>query len=121
MNIHSLGAILIAGLILLGQNSLHAAAKSPLPPGVIREGSLCNRKLILDTSIAAAGRLAQMGHTYDPKKHAFHAYVVTAPQGAPGDRRWAERWIYSIDGKEVPITIDFHEAGLGAADYTIRR
>jgi hypothetical protein len=121
MHIHSLGAIVLAGLILLAQNSLHAAGKNSNPSGVLREGSLCNRKLILDTSIAAAGRLAQMGYTYDSKKHTFRPYVLSLPQGAPGDRRWTERWVYFIDGKQVPITIDFHEAGADAADYTFRR
>lgn len=121
MNIHSLGAILVTALILFGQDSLQAAGKNAAPSGVLREGSLCNRKLILDTSIAAAGRLAQLGYTYDSKKHTFRPYVLSLPQGAPGDRRWTERWVYLIDGKQVPITIDFHEAGAAAADYTIRR
>lgn len=62
-----------------------------------------------------------MGYTYDSKKHTVRPYVLSLPQGAPGDRRWTERWIYSIDGKQVPITIDFHEAGADAADYTFRR
>jgi hypothetical protein len=120
MNIKLFGAVFVAALLLLGQTSLPAAGKNALPTGVIRAGSLCNKKLIFDTSIAATGKLAQMGYTYDVHKHPFQPYVVSLPKGAPGERRWTERWIYSIDGKEVPITIDFSEAGLGAADFTIR-
>jgi hypothetical protein len=122
MNIKSLGAVFAAVLLLLVQTcSLNAAGKSALPTGVIRAGSLCNKKLIFDTSVAATGKLAQMGYTYDVHRHTYQPYVVAMPKGAPGERRWTERWVYSIDGKEVPITIDFSEAGLGAADFTIRR
>jgi len=120
-SIRSLSIVFVAVCLLLGPAPLHAGAKRALPQGVIREGSLCNQKLLFDASVAAAGKLAQMGHTYDPKRHSFQPYVVSLPQGAPGERRWTERWIYSIDGKEIPITIDFREAGAGAADYTIRR
>lgn len=128
MNRNLFGAIFIAGLVILGQTSLPAADKStppagkaPLPAGVVREGSLCNQKLISDASIAAAGKLARLGYTYDVHRHTFRPYVASIPQGSPGQRRWTERWVYSIDGKEVPITIDFSEAGLGAVDYAIRR
>lgn len=121
MNKYLLGAILFAGLSLLEPISLRAAAPNVLPPGVIREGSLCNKKLIADASIAVAGKLAKMGYRYDVHRHTFRPYVVSMPDGAPGQRRWTERWVYSIEGKEVPVVIDFSEAGLGAADYTIRR
>ena len=94
---------------------------STLPAGTIRKGSLANQKLIFDASVAASGKLAQMGYTYDPRRHHFQPYVVSNPRGTPGQRRWTERWIFSIDGKEIPITIDFSEDGLGAANYTIRR
>jgi len=89
MNIKSL-AVFAAALLLLGQASLHAAGKNALPTGVIRAGSLCNKKLIFDTSVAATGKLAQMGYTYDVHRHTFQPYVVNMPKGAPGGRRWTE-------------------------------
>ncbi|MEP6670570.1 MAG: hypothetical protein ABJF10_15525 [Chthoniobacter sp.] len=77
--------------------------------------------MIFDASVAASGKLAQMGYTYDPRRHHFQPYVVSNPRGTPGQRRWTERWIFAIDGKDIPLTIDFSEDGLGAANYTIRR
>jgi hypothetical protein len=121
MNRYFFGAICLAAVMLLGQTPLHAADKKSLPTGAIREGSFCNKKLTLDASVAVVGKLARMGYTYDVHKHPCKPYILSMPQGSPGERRWTERWVYSIDGKEVPITIDFREAGLGAADYAIRR
>jgi len=94
---------------------------SSLPAGTIRKGSLANQKLIFDASVAASGKLAQMGYTYDPRRHSFQPYVVSNPRGTPGQRHWTERWIFAISGKDIPLTIDFSEDGLGAANYTIRR
>ena len=98
-----------------------SAPKETLPAGVLRKGSLANEKLITDASVAAVGKLATMGHTVDPHKVTFQPYVVAMPKGRPGSRAWTERWYFTVKGKQVPVTIEFSEDGLGAANYTIRK
>ena len=71
--------------------------------------------------MGVTAHLAAKGYKIDPEKVAFQAYVVSLPEGKPGSRHWTERWIFTLKGKEVPVTIDFRESGLGAADYTVRK
>lgn len=97
------------------------APKETLPEGVLRKGSLANQKLIKDASVAAVGKLATMGHTLDPQKYTFRAYVVATPKGEPGKRRWVERWYFAVKDKQIPVTIEFSEDGLNSANYTIHQ
>jgi hypothetical protein len=92
---------------------------SAQPTGVIKKGSLANQKLILDAGIVAAAKLATNGYRIS-RNQPFTPYVLSMPSGNPGSRTWAERWYYTIDGKQVPVTIDFKETGAGAADFAIR-
>lgn len=75
---------------------------------------------MLDASVGAASRLAAKGYKFDPSRLPFRPYVVTEPTGTPGSRRWTERWVFSIDGLTVPMTIDFQEGGPGAANFVVR-
>ena len=111
---------LLAALALFTARCAPTAPRGPLPPDVVGHGSLANRKLIADASIGAAGALAVKGYRVNPQRTPMTAYVVSMPQGSPGSRHWTERWVYDISGKQVPITINFRESGMGAADYTIR-
>lgn len=92
-----------------------------LPAGVLRKGSLANQKLIKDASVAAVGKLATLGHTIDPQKYTFRAYVVALPKGEPGKRTWVERWYFLLKDKQIPVTIEFSEDGLNSANYTIHQ
>jgi hypothetical protein len=94
-------------------------ASQVLPAGVVQKGTLANSNLIRDTKPVAAAKLGSMGYNITPTQ-AFTAYVVSMPTGAAGARAWTERWVYVIDGKEVPITIDFKADGKGSADFSIR-
>lgn len=111
--------LLLVTLVWVCMTSL-PAKDTTLPPGTIQKGSLANEKLILDAGMGVAGYLATKGFT--PKRNQpFQAYVVSAPSGKPGSRHWAERWFFTFDGKQVPVTMDFREDGLGAAVWTIRQ
>lgn len=93
-------------------------AESKLPEGTIREGSLANGKLIQDTKIGVAAKLASSFGCSKPE--AARMFVVQLPEGEPGSRSWKERWIVRGCDKDSPIDIEFRESGLGAADYFIR-
>ena len=91
----------------------------PLPPGVIREGSLANQKLMADAATAATDSLKAKGCVISPKGVPFNQYVVTMPTGVSGSRKWTERWVFLVGNKLWPFTIHFQEDGLGAAHFEI--
>jgi len=104
---------------MLNACASRSTAPRPLPVGVIKEGSLANQKLIVDVATAATDRFKAKGHFIDPKGVPLNQYVVSMPTGTPGNRTWTERWVFLIEGKEMPVTIRFREDGLGAAHFTI--
>lgn len=95
------------------------SSSPPIPNGALQKGSLANDKLILDAGTAASVKLAEMGFTIK-KNQAFQPYVMSEPVGQPGGQSWTERWYFNVDGKWVPLVMDFMESGSGAADYVIR-
>jgi hypothetical protein len=117
-----LGSLLLCSATIAFSCSTASADEHPsqaLPPGVVQKGTLANSNLIRDTKLFAAAKLGSMGYHITPTQP-FTAYVVSMPTGAAGARAWAERWVFAIDGKEVPITIDFKADGKGSADFSIR-
>jgi hypothetical protein len=115
----TLGAMSLVILSNSAPAQLLVPDNSALPAGVIKKGSLANQKLILDAGVVAAAKLATKGY-HISRNQPFTPYVLSMPEGSPGERTWAERWYYTIDDKQVPVTIDFKESGAGAADFTIR-
>ena len=109
----------IAYVLIIAAVLVSGCASRPLPPGVIREGSLANRKLMAQVATAATDTLKAKGYVIDPKGVPFNQYVVTMPVGSPASRKWTERWIFLVENKERPFTIHFQEVGLGTAPFTI--
>ncbi len=111
-----------ARLLCLAALALAAGCASPPPakppaPAALQKGSLANQKLVRDTMPGVAGKSATLGcqriESVDP-------YILAMPSGTPGSRTWQERWVVGCAGKSHPIDIVFTEAGLDAANYTIR-
>jgi hypothetical protein len=92
------------------------AADDPLPPGAIQRGTLANAKLIADTKVGVASKVATMGCQ---NLGDVATYVTQLPTGAPGNRRWKELWIVSGCNQKYPVNIEFATSG-GDADWTIR-
>jgi hypothetical protein len=87
-----------------------------LPQGTIQEGSLCNKKLMMDTQPAVAGKAAMLGCN---KIDSFKPYVVKNPVGPIGSKVWEERWVAKGCGTSYDVNIKFSEDGVGGAYYTI--
>jgi hypothetical protein len=104
-----MGAALVGCVAPSQQKSLTA--------GALQKGSLANQKLIQDALVGVAGKAGTLGCA---RMDSFEPYVVAMPTGVVGSRAWQERWIVSCQGKTYPITIDFREAGVSAANYTIQ-
>jgi hypothetical protein len=102
-------------MVLLG-SALAAWADDDLPAGAIRKGTLANAKLIQDAKVGVAQKVATLGCT---QLGDVEPYVVEMPSGAVGQRHWKELWVVSGCGSKYPVNIDFHESGLGAADWVI--
>ena len=93
-----------------------AYAEEKLPLGTIKKGSLSNQKLISDTKVGVAAKVATLGCN---NLNDFEPYVVANPKGKPGAQFWKERWIVNGCGKKFPVNIRFSEDGLGGAFWTI--
>jgi len=95
-----------------------SAVRTAGPPADMQPGTLANQKLIQDAGAAIAKHLAAQGHHVEIRP--AHAYVMSQPTGAPGQRAWTELWEYEVDGQLVKFAVDFKEAGDGA-DFSIRK
>src|SRR5262245_59730807 len=93
------------------------ATAASLPSGTIKKGTLANQKLVQDAMVGVAGKSGTLGCT---RIDSYEQYVVALPSGAPGSRIWQERWIVTCGGKTHPIDIVFSEAGMNAANYSIK-
>jgi hypothetical protein len=107
--------ILFAFAILLVVNQEIQAA-DPLPPGAVQRGTLANAKLIEDTKLGVASKVATLGCS---SLGDVDTYVLVMPAGPAGHRTWKELWIISGCNNKYPITIEFATNGPDA-DWTIR-
>ena len=89
-----------------------------LPAGVLRAGTLANPKLVHDAMAGVVGQVSLLGCD---KPTAFRPYVVKMPAGQVGSRHWVEKWIVSGCKREYPLTMDFSEDGLDAANWTVSK
>lgn len=95
------------------------AATGPLPPGVLKEGSLANPKLMADAATAVTDGLKAKGYFIDPKGVPLNQYVVSMPTGTVGKKIWTEHWVFLVEEKEMPFTIHFREDGSRGASFVI--
>jgi hypothetical protein len=87
---------------------------SQIKPGVAKEGSLANAKLISD---ATAGLEQLVGESIEDSN--LLKFVIQQPVGKIGSRSWREMWIVKTQTNQTKYLITFKEAGLGAADFQI--
>lgn len=85
---------------------------SSIHPGVAKQGSLANAKLISDTTSALESLL---GEKIKPSE--ILKFVIQKPVGTSGNRAWREMWIVPNKGSYI---ITFSEDGFSAADFKIR-
>ncbi len=91
--------------------------RGQLPKEVIREGTLCDKRLTFDALMMANVQLMMQGYTYDPAALTFKPYILSLPKGPQNLRKWAERWVFTIDGKGVPVDIGFSGDGKGGTYF----
>jgi len=106
------------GLLLLQSVWLAPAGANELPAGVLRAGTLANQNLVRDTMVGVVVQVSLRGCD---KPMAFRPYVLAMPTGPVGSRHWVEEWVVSGCNREYPLTIDFSEDGLDAANWAIRQ
>ena len=85
---------------------------SSIKPGVAKQGSLANAKLIADTTSALGSLLGEKLQSSKILK-----FVIQKPVGTPGNRAWREMWIVPNKGSYI---ITFSEDGLSAANFKIK-
>jgi len=106
----------LLGLIALV--SCFSAVGDELPGNAIRKGSLSNQKLIQDTKMGVAAKVATLGCE---KPESFVPYVLAMPQGEVGSRYWQELWVVKGCNAEYPVKIRFSETGLSGANWSIEK
>lgn len=92
-------------------------SSTALPEGTIQEGTLCNKKLMLDAQVGIAAKVAMLGCS---KPESFKPYVTRNPEGPIGSKAWGEKWIVTGCGTSYPVDVNFSEDGAGSANYAIR-
>lgn len=88
---------------------------SKLPEGTIQGGSLANEKLIQDTMVGVAARVAVMGCD---KPENLNPYVVAMPEGPQGAQHWKEKWVVNGCNRKFEVNISFQKTPSGVT-YTI--
>jgi hypothetical protein len=110
-----LTALSIVLALLMGCNATQELKPvSQIQPGVAKEGSLANQKLISD---ATEGLREITGNPI--KSSEVLKFVIQQPQGEVGSRSWREMWIVKTSDSETQFLLTFKEAGVGAADFEI--
>ena len=89
---------------------------SEVSPSVSREGTLANKVLIKDTTIAINSIL----NVESEEPIEILKFVIQQPVGERGKKAWREMWI-TAPGQEnsKSFIITFMEDGLGSADFEI--
>ena len=89
---------------------------SQIAPGVAKEGSLANEKLIAD---AKASLETLIGGPIDDAE--LLKFVIQQPVGDTGSRAWREMWIVKTEQNESQYIMTFKESGLNAVDFEIKQ
>lgn len=109
-------AKLLLFLLICFESNVYAQEK--LPQGTIQKGSLCNQKLIFDTKVGVAAKVATLGCKVP---ETLQMFVVKLPTGNPGNKTWQEKWMVGGCKKNYPVDITFSEDGAGGAYWTISK
>ncbi len=91
---------------------------SKVKPGVAKEGSLANQKLISDVT-ASLEKI--VGDTINNPDTKILKFVIQQPVGEIGSRSWREMWIVKSPKNGAQFLITFKEVGTGAADFEIKQ
>ncbi|UTV98298.1 hypothetical protein KDW99_13615 [Marinomonas rhizomae] len=105
---------MILALLAGCQSTGELTSVSQIKPGVAKEGSLANAKLISD---ATEGLEQLVGESIEAPN--LLKFVIQQPVGETGSRSWREMWIVKKQNSQTQYLITFKEAGLGAADFQI--
>lgn len=110
------GTVLLFLAIMLGacQSGGQLKPISEIEPGVAKEGTIANAKLIADTTAA----LESLPFGSIPGGARVIKFVIQQPVGIPGSRSWREMWIADPEGDSKSFLITFRETSYGA-DYEI--
>jgi hypothetical protein len=110
-------ALSLSFALLTGCKSTEALTPiSKIKPGVAKEGTLANTKLISD---AKAGLEKVVGASINESE--LLKFVIQQPVGEDGSRSWREMWIIKKADEATQFLITFKEVGLGAADFEIKK
>jgi hypothetical protein len=110
----AISVLLISGC--KATNELEPVSK--VKPGVAKEGSLANQKLISD---ATASLEKIVGDSINDSGTEILKFVIQQPVGEVGSRSWREMWIVKSPNNGIQFLITFKEAGTGAADFEIKQ
>ena len=88
---------------------------SQIKPGVAKEGTLANDKLISD---AKTGLEQVVGSVINDSE--LLKFVIQQPVGEVGSRSWREIWIIKTSENTSQYLMTFTESGLNAADFVIK-
>jgi hypothetical protein len=110
----AISVLLISGC--KATNELEPVSK--VKPGVAKEGSLANQKLISD---ATASLEKIVGDSINDSGTEILKFVIQQPVGEVGSRSWREMWIVKSPNNGIQFLITFKEAGTGTADFEIKQ
>ncbi|UAA39236.1 hypothetical protein KIH87_02405 [Paraneptunicella aestuarii] len=108
----SLSLVLLSGC----KSTEELTPVSKIKPGVAKEGTLANTKLISD---ATAGLEKITGASINDSE--LLKFVIQHPVGNVGSRSWREMWIIKKKNEATQFLITFKESGLDAADFEITK
>ena len=114
-------SILLAGLlswlVVTGTATAQEAKDiRTLVPEALEDGTLANQQLRSDALAGVHARLASRGCR---NPHEFTPFVTRRPAGKVGQRNWQETWVARCDNGLYPVRIEFREAGMGAAEWSV--
>ncbi|MGV6825348.1 MAG: hypothetical protein ACWA5Q_00070 [bacterium] len=90
---------------------------SKVQPGVAKEGTLVNEKLLVDTTTALEN--LPNGLSVSPNSRILK-FVIQQPVGNPGARAWREFWVANPEESPKQFLITFTENGSNSASFEIQ-
>lgn len=107
----SLALALLSGC----QSTEEPQSASQIKPGVEKEGTLANTKLISDAKAALELVVGSAINNSELLK-----FVIQQPVGEAGSRSWREMWVVKTSENTAQYLMTFTESGLGAAYFEIK-
>jgi hypothetical protein len=91
---------------------------SQVKPGIAKDKSLGNEKLISDVTKGIES--IEGGISIDPAT-IIAKFVIQQPKGSSGSRAWREFWIVDPEGSPLKYMITFRENGYNSANFNIKK